>query len=288
MPSRTLKTPKTFRYAPMSIIAVLAVLAAGTSSVGLASEPAAAPASPQPDPTLSGKEIVQKMLDQNRIGFESGQATIWMKLKTKQGAILDRKMLARANNKGGLQQTRMTFLEPEDQRGIEVLLLEQKSGADLQYVWLPRLKSKRRMGGAAKNGRFQGSDFTYADLESRDIKSGTYKRLPDATYGKKNPKPVYRVDTTPKPGVDQQYSRVELWVDVKTMLPFKTIFYDRAGKKLKVLKTRRIKKLNGRYVPTKVTMKNVQEHSETVIEVGKINSNAKYPPSLFSPDALGK
>ena len=72
------------------------------------------------------------------------------------------------------------------------------------------------------------------------------------------------------------------------MLPFKTIFYDRAGKKLKVLKTRRIKKLNGRYVPTKVTMKNVQEHSETMIEVGKINSNAKYPPSLFSPDALGK
>jgi len=268
---------------------LLGLMGLGVLSVALVSthaaagEPGAAP--PALDEKLTGEQIVQKMLDSNRIGFESGEATIVMKLKTSQGSILNRKMLARASNKGGLQHTRMTFLEPQDQKGIEVLLLEQKKGGDLQYLYLPAAKRVRRMGGAAKNGRFQGSDFTYGDLESRDIKSGSYKRLADEVYAKK---PRYRIDVIPKAEPGQQYSKVELWVDGKTWLPFKTVFYDRRGKKLKVLKTKRVKKIKGRYVPTKVTMRNVQEHSETVIEVGRINSNAKYPDSLFAPDALGK
>lgn len=271
------------KHSVTTALAVGLVMAVGLASA--ATPEAKAPL--QPDPKLTGKQIVTRMLDHNRMGFDSGQAEIRMKLRTKGGSILDRKMLTRAKRTDGLQRTRMTFLEPEDQRGIEVLMVQQKNSQDLQYLYLPRLKKSRRMSGAAKNGRFQGSDFTYADMESRDVKDGAYKRVADGTYGKKK-LPIYRVDVTPKAGPSQQYSKVELHVDVKTMLPLKTVFYDRSGKKLKVLKTRRIKKLNGKYIPTKVTMKNVQEHSETVIEVGAINTKAKYPDSLFRPDALGR
>lgn len=244
-----------------------------------------APSSASADDGLTGKQIVDKTLEQNRVGFDAGQATIVMRIKTPHGDIVENKLLTRAGRKDGLFRTRMTFLEPQDQRGIEVLLLQQTSGRDLQYLYLPRFKKSRRITGAAKNGRFQGSDFTYADLESRDVKEGSYTRLEDTTYGKQ---PVYRVDVVPKASDEEQYSKVEMWISQKTWIPLKTVFYDRGGKQLKVLKIKRIKKVDGRWIPTSLVMSNVQGRSETALEIGSLNTKARFPDSLFAESSLGK
>jgi outer membrane lipoprotein-sorting protein len=237
------------------------------------------------DDAMTGQQILDKTLEHNRVGFDAGQATLVMRIKTPRGDIVENKLLTRAARVDGLIRTRMTFIEPQDQRGIEVLLLQQKGDRDLQYLYLPRFKTSRRISGAAKNGRFQGSDFTYADLESRDVKEGASTRLPDTTYGKQ---PVYRVDVIPKASDDEQYAKVEMWISQTTWIPLKTIFYDRAGKQLKVLKIKRIKKVDGRWIPTSLVMANVQGHSETALEIESINTNARFPDSLFSQASLGK
>ena len=234
---------------------------------------------------LTGKEIVNRSVSRNQMGVGSGSATMTLLIKTRRGTVLERKLLTRASRKGGLNRIRITFLEPRDQAGIELLLLERKNANDLQYLYLPRYKTVRRIQGSAKNGRFEGSDFTYADMESREVKDGTYTRLPDETYLKR---PVFRVDVRPKASANEQYSKVQMWIGQRTWVPFKIVFYNRAGRRFKMLRVKRIKKVNGKYVATKVVMKNLIQGSETSITLTDINSRAKFPDSLFSRASLGK
>ena len=237
------------------------------------------------DDGLTAKQIVDKMLSRNQMGFDSGQATVRMTVKTSRGEVLERKLLTRGEEKNGHARVRITFLEPADQAGIEVLLL-QSDGQDLQYLYLPRFKRHRRISGGAKNGRFEGSDFTYADLESRDVKGGRYERKPDEQFGKQD---VYRVVAYPDPSdPDELYSKVDLWIDKHTSVALKSVFYDRQGRKLKVLKVKRIKKLAGRYIATRMLMSDVQHGSETVLVIEGVTTDVTFPTSLFAVESLGK
>lgn len=243
------------------------------------------PAAALADANLTGKAIVDKATKNNQMGVGSGSATMTLRIKTKQGEILTRQLLTRASQKNKLNRIRITFLQPEDQKGIELLMLERKNSGDLQYLYLPRYKKVRRISGSAKNGKFEGSDFTYADMESRDVKDGTYKRLPDETYGKR---PVFRVDVKPTAKADEQYSKVEMWIGKRTWMPLKVVFYNRSGRKFKILRVKKLKKVNGKYVATKLVMKNLVQGSETSITLSNINSAARYPDSIFTSSSLGK
>ena len=234
---------------------------------------------------LSGEDIVRKASDQNQVGLSAGEATMVMKIQTPEGDILNRQLRIRAASKDGLSQMRMTFVQPQDQRGIEVLMLEQKGGSNLQYLYLPSFKKVRRISGSAKNGRFEGSDFTYADMESRDISEGTYKRLPDETYGKQ---PVFRVDVKPKKTSDEKHSLVQMWVSKKAWLPLKVVFFDHQGRKAKQLKVKRLKKVNGRYIVTRAVMRNIIKGSETELSITNINDDVTFPSHIFLSSTLGK
>lgn len=237
------------------------------------------------DTELSGEDIVRKASSQNQVGLSSGEATMLMDIRTPEGEILKRRIRIRAASDNGLSKLRMTFVEPQDQRGIEVLMLEQKDGANLQYLYLPSFKKVRRISGSAKNGRFEGSDFTYADMESRKVSDGTYKRLPDETYGKQ---PVYRVDGFPKKKADEKYSLVQMWISKKAWLPLKVVFYDLKSRPAKHLKVKRLKKVNGRYVVTKAVMKNLLKGSETELSITGIDGNVVFPSDAFLSNSLGK
>lgn len=235
---------------------------------------------------LDGRAIVDRASEHNRVGFRTGQATLHMKIKTRGGDLLERKLLVRTAKGAAGQRTRITFLEPKDQYGIELLMVEQPGGGSLQYLWLPRFKRQRRITGGAKQGRFQGSDFTYADLESQDAKrDGEVVRLPDEPYGKLD---CYHVRVTPKAREGEAYGRVEMWISKKTWIPVKVSFFDRSLRPLKVLKVKRLKKVDGRYVPTSMVMANSVEHTETRLDINDIDSHVVFPASVFDPAALGK
>ncbi|MFT7580662.1 MAG: hypothetical protein ACI9MR_002335, partial [Myxococcota bacterium] len=144
----------------------------------------------EPGP-VSAELIVKRAISNGQFGLSDGETTLRMTIEDKRGRLLERTLRSRSATTDGARKTRITFTEPSDQRGVEVLLLEQPNGANPQYLYLPRLGERRRIAGDSKNGRFEGSDFTFADLENRDAKRGRFTRLPDTLYGKQ---PVYRVD----------------------------------------------------------------------------------------------
>lgn len=236
---------------------------------------------------LDGEAIAQRALEESNLGFEEGEAILSMRITRADGRTLPRKLRSRSSRtEEGAVRTRITFTEPEDQAGIELLIRERDDGADRQYLYLPRLDRVRRLTGGAKNGRFQDSDFTYADLEQRHLRNARYERLDDAEYAGR---PVYRVAMRPKEdATDPAYGRVVASVDEATWIPLRVVFRDREGQKLKTLEVKKLERRETGYVATRLVMSHHQRGSRTVLEVERLNPDASFPPSIFRSSALGQ
>jgi len=234
----------------------------------------------------TARQIIDKMVDENRMGFDTGEARVRLKVTDRNGYVKDQVVQSQADKKGGLRRTYLKFLDPADVRGTIFLSLERKGKDDIQYLYLPALKRSRRIAGSAKNGRSMGTDFTYSDLEFRDAKEGKVRKEADATSGKR---PVYVVVAEPSDG-DDAYSSVKMWIDKKLHIPLKIEFYDRGKKLQKVLKVLKLKKKKstGRIYASKFRMKNVQENTQTVMILESLNESAQLPDRLFDPNLLGQ
>lgn len=232
----------------------------------------------------SAEDIVTRMLDSNNMGFDSGQARVRMTIKSAKGSVRERVLSSRSDEKAGLRRSRVEFLEPADVRGTTLLMIEQPGDErDLQYLYLPGLRKTRRIAGNQKNTSFMDSDFTYADMESRDAKGGAKRRLADADAGGQ---PAYRVEVTPSEP-DGEYGKLELWVHKELWLPLRIDFFDRSGRLQKTMLSKRIEKKGDRHLVTKLHMRSTSG-SETVLDVESIDLDARFSDADFDKNALGR
>lgn len=224
---------------------------------------------------MTAEEIVDKSLKVNSNGFREGKAQIKLTMTNKSGATRVRSVLSKAMKEGGKNRVMIRFLAPPDVKGTALLIRERGTGkSDIQYLYLPALKRVRRISGSAKNSSFMGTDFTYADLESREVKDSLYSKLPDEKYRGVD---CYVIVSKPKPGKDDHYSKVTMWIARSNYITLKADFYDRSGSKQKTMKAGQIEKVEGRWVVRKLLMSNLQKGSKTLLHVEQITYSPKPP-----------
>lgn len=269
-----------------SIAACVVVVFASLALVAGARADGAAPPPAEPSTEPSTENIVAGALAQGRFGIQSGEATLAMTIEDAQGRLIERTLRTRSIAEGDARSTRITFTEPVDQRGVELLLLERGDGDAQQYLYLPSIGHHRRIAGAAKSGRFEGSDFSFADLERQDAGGARLERLPDATFAGVE---VYRVEVHPlAPTPDALYGKVGLWIAKDTLVPLRVDFFGRTGTLLKDLRVRRLKPVGDGFIPTRMVMRDASTKSSTTLEVLAFDPDAALPASLFDPAALGR
>ncbi len=241
----------------------------------------AAPAAAE-EPTAD--QIVEKSLDQNAMGFQSGKAQLTLTIEDASGGQRVRSLEVKSKKIAELGRTLVTLTAPKEVRGQAFLFAEQK-GEDDVWMFLPAFKVTRRIEGGQKNGAFLGSHFTYADLESRDLKQSTYVRLPDEKIGKDD---VYVVRATPNKDVKSDYTEVLTFVRKADFVPLKVKFFGK-GKKLE--RTIFIEKLDkttdGQTYASKMTLR-LAAGGYTTLTVDALETGTELPDAVFSKDQLGK
>jgi len=235
------------------------------------------------------EEIVRKMVAKNTLGLDRGKTVLSMLIQNARGEQRKRTMAVwSVKGDGDAGKSRIRIEAPPDARGIELLLLEQSEGDDLQYLYLPSYKKVQRIAGSQKNEGFLQSDLTYADMESRDAEQGTKTRLADEVVAKRK---VYRVSVASAKNDDSsEYSRVELWIDQTHFLPLKMEFYDKAGKLKKTFFAQKIGKKAGRVLITRMLLKNVQKGTQTKVILEQLDPKGAdgKDDSIFRPESLGR
>lgn len=243
----------------------------------------ASPWSMAAEPELTGEQIVDRAVDRNAMGFQAGQAQLSFVIEDSKKERRERRLDIKSKKIGGLGRTLVTLLAPAEVKGQAFLFAEQ-AGEDDVWMFLPAFKVTRRIEGGQKDGSFLGSHFTYADLESRDLKQGVYARLPDEKIGKTD---VYVVDVTSKPKAESSYGKVTIWVRKSDFIPMRVRFF---GKDLKVQKTLFIEKLDktesGQTYAKQLTLR-AEGGGFSTMTIEAL-SEAELDDALFSKDQLGK
>jgi hypothetical protein len=233
---------------------------------------------------LTAAQIMERVTDGDNLGFNNGEARVKLSIRNKRGQERVRTVNSKSIEKDGNRWTLVTFLEPADVAGTRLLSKEVKGGSDLQYLYLPALKEKRRIAGSDKNESFMGTDFTYNDLEQTNMEDATHTRLEDTQHSGID---CYLIETTPTDkGAD--YSKLKVWVDKQDYLPLKVHFFDKQGVHVKTLIAKMVEPLDGKLTITMLMMKNVKKGSKTTMEVEALDRSKVFPEAIFDENKLDK
>lgn len=84
---------------------------------------------------------------------------------------------------GGGARSMVQFLTPPEVKGVTLLTFANAGKEDDQWLYTPALARDRRIAGGAKTERFLGTDFTYEDMQERDLDGADYKLLGEKPCG---------------------------------------------------------------------------------------------------------
>ena len=237
---------------------------------------------------LDGTEIMQKAYDRQKPDFTKAAVQVTLSKNGKVEEVRNVGEYGRCKN--NLSDVVMVFLSPASVKDTRFLQKENDGKDDDKWIYLPSLKSTRRVAASDGTKSFVGTDFSYDDMSSREVGDDTHELLKESE-DKGNFKDLYVVKSTPKDPKSSQYSYRISWVTKDAYIPIYIEMYDKKGKLLKVNEIKSIKKMPGTNdrvynVPMENVMTNVQTGHATVMKMVNISVDQPVPDRNFTTDFL--
>jgi len=226
--------------------------------------------------TPGGSEVMWEVY--NRDSGDTMSANLIMTITNARGSVRERTIAQYRMDKDGVESKLMFFLSPSDVRNTSFLSFSYEDGrSDDQYIYLPALRRVKRIASDSKNDSFMGSDFTYDDMGSRhpDLDSHTVLRK----------ETVDGVSTLVVESIakgDEDYPRTLSWVVDGEWFGLKKEFYLPDGTLGKTLTIDEYEAIDGIYVITDMTMRNLEENTSTRIQMEEVEFNQDFNDSFFS------
>jgi outer membrane lipoprotein-sorting protein len=227
------------------------------------------------------EDVARRMLAHDVFGFEGTRLSARLVLTTDGGEKQERAFSALSKKREGLS-TVVRFTAPSQVAGTAFLMIQHDGQADEQWVYLPRMRTTRRIGaGGERDGSFMGSDFTYADMERRDLRDATYSLAGEETIGHDA---CQRLEVTPR--ASNAYSRILVWVRDRDGMPLRVQWFGTDGQLSKTLFARRVGTVDGRAVITESHTENARTHHATDLVVDDLAFDPDIDDAEFTPAAL--
>ncbi len=243
------------------------------AGIGLLSVTDAISAPPDGRATMDKVALTRKL--------EGSEAKVTMKTMDAAGKVLSSRTLTMASKlyDGGATEKRIyRFVDPPDVKGTGILVFDYAAKADDIWIFLPALRTTRRVLGGDSAKSFMGSEFSYGDLNIPPLDDYTYKSDREEQGGGEA---CYVVEVTPKsPQIAKNdgYQKKVYWVSKATSAVRKGQFFGLDGKLMKELTTSNVKELatvggTKRFRAMKMEMKNVQSGRRSVFETTAVSAN---------------
>ena len=229
-------------------------------------------------------EVLARVLDVEPWGLADAEVQARATLTDKRGSSSTLAFSSRSRRYDPpLAKSLVRFSEPSDLAGAGFLQVQKKDGDDDRFLFLPELKASRRISGNLRSNAFMGTDFSYADLDRRDLRDGTATLGADETLGKYD---CYRLSVVPRGA--SQYKRIEMWVRKDNFLPLQSEMYDRSDKLLKTMAAKEVKRIAGRWFITRSLMTNHKEQHSTDLTLETVTPRSDLPDEEFTTRVLEK
>jgi outer membrane lipoprotein-sorting protein len=103
----------------------------------------------------------------------------------------------------------MRFTAPAEVKGVAILIVNHPDRASDQWMWTPALQRERRIAVQDRRTRFFGTDFSFEDLEERDVEQYTYAMKGEETIDGER---CWKIESKPRSEKSSQYTSSLVWV----------------------------------------------------------------------------
>ena len=175
------------------------------------------------------------------------------------------------------------YLSPPREAGTKMLKIGEKL-----YTYSPQTDRVIQISGHMLRQSVMGSDMSYNDMmEDRPIEQLYIAILEGSIKIDDRDHYIIALDAKVK---GLSYPKRRSWVDKKYLLPTKEELYAKSGKLLKTASLHEIKKIDGRWFPSKFIYKDELKRNSRGTEwiINDIQFNKKIPDSRFSKALLRK
>ena len=176
----------------------------------------------------------------------------------------------------------LKFIAPAEVKGVALLIVNHSDRASDQWMWTPELARDRRIALQDRSTRFFGTDFSFEDLEERDVNQNDYALLGEESVDGKQ---CWKIESKPRQNKSSQYSKVIVWIRQDIYLAAKMEMYAKS-EVVRRLEYRRIEKVQNIWTPLEMEMTDVKKKSKTLLKTEKLEYNIPIKQDHFTLDAL--
>src|SRR5437879_502630 len=155
----------------------------------------------------SGRQIVDEA--QKRTDAKSQRYEGLLQVFDAKGKISDKRWSFDRLGSHGNSKSVLRFNAPAEVKGVALLVVNHPERASDQWMWTPAIERDRRIALQDRSTRFFGTDFSFEDLEERDVNQYEYVLLGEEPV---DGAACWKIESTPKETKSSQYTRSIVWI----------------------------------------------------------------------------
>ena len=198
------------------------------------------------------------------------------------GKVADKRWTFVRMGAHGDSKSVLRFVAPAEVKGVALLVLNHPDRASDQWMWTPALQRERRIALQDRSTRFFGTDFSFEDLEERDVNQYNYRLLGEEAIDGVD---TWKIESTPSEKKVSQYTRSIVWIRKDTYALTQVENYIKADV-VRRLKYSEFTQIQGIWTGRRLEMHDLKRSSRTILALEKLQYNVAVKDEDFTLQAL--
>jgi outer membrane lipoprotein-sorting protein len=235
-------------------------------------------------PTLNAQTDARKIVEeaQRRAESKSQRYEGLLQVLDSKGKVADKRWLFMRLGSHGRSKAVLRFIAPAEVKGVALLIVNHPDRASDQWMWTPALQRERRIALQDRSTRFFGTDFSFEDLEERDVDQYDYRLIGDDTI---DGAPCWHIESTPSQKKISQYTKSTVWIRKDNYALAQVESYVKA-EVVRRLKYSDFVQSQGIWTGRRLEMTDLRRKSRTILTLEKLEYNVPLRDEDFTLQAL--
>jgi outer membrane lipoprotein-sorting protein len=198
------------------------------------------------------------------------------------GKISDKRWSFERLGAHGNSKAVLRFTAPAEVKGVALLIVNHPDRASDQWMWTPAIERDRRIALQDRSTRFFGTDFSFEDLEERDVNQYDYRLIGDEAI---DGAACWKIQSTPKQSKSSQYTKSFVWIR-KDHYAFARIESYTKDDPVRRLNYSDIRNVQGIWTARLLEMTDLRRGSRTRLTLDKLEYNVALNDDDFTLQAI--
>jgi len=176
----------------------------------------------------------------------------------------------------GDSKAMLRFVAPAEVKGVGLLIVNHPERASDQWMWRPSIGRDQRIALQDRSTRFFGTDFSFEDLEERDVNQFDFKLLGEEAG-------AWKIESRPRKS--SQYTHSIVWIKKDNYTTQKVEAYNKKGL-ARVIEYRDYELVKNIWTARTTEVADIERKSRTVLKYDKLEYNLPLKDDDFTLQAL--